>query len=89
MSKANRKHEFDKLIKNRLRGLAPGQELCVLCHPSHETEAQEFALDIQKQLGTGETIGVVTDKDCPVGKTYIVNRDYYDEFAEEPWKVMH
>lgn len=73
----------------RQKGTPPGQEMCVLCNPLDETDAEEFALSVADQIGTGETVGVVADGDCPVGKFYIVNRDYYDEFHEQPWKVMH
>ena len=89
MSKANAKHELQKLVRQRLKGVPEGQEMCVLCHPDRKTDAEDFAKSVSDALPTGESIGVVTDKDCPADKYYIVNRDYYDEFAEQPWKVMH
>ena len=83
------KYEFERLVKNRLRGIRPGQELCLLCHPDDEERIADIAKAMEPMLGTGETVGVVTDKDCPRSKMYVVNRDYYDQFHEQPWKVMH
>jgi hypothetical protein len=63
-------------------------DLAVLCHPSRTSQAEEFAAQVSEELGTGEQLATVADDQCPVGKFYIVNRDYFDHFAENPWEVM-